>query len=193
MNFYNVNSGAIYLGGVNIKKINLTTLRNNFSLVSQDIQIFSDTIFNNILFGKPTASREEVILAAKLSSSTPFIDQMPLGFDTCVGEQGVRLSGGQKQKLAFARAILRDAPVLLLDEATASLDSESETVMQDAIKNLAKNKTTFTIAHRLSTVKQASWIIVFDGGRIVEIGTHNQLISHDGGLYARLADLQFVK
>ncbi len=189
--FYDIQDGEITFDATDIKKIKLTNLRSQFAYVSQDAVIFSGSAYDNILYGKPTATRDEVIQAAIAANALEFIEKMPEGFDTFLGEKGVRLSGGQKQRIAIARAILNDPKILLLDEATSSLDSENEQLVQKALANLMKDRTTIVIAHRLSTVINADRIIVLDKGKIIESGTHTELINKDSGVYKSLAKLQF--
>jgi ATP-binding cassette, subfamily B, bacterial len=189
--FYDIQDGQILFDETDIKKIKLADLRSQFAYVSQDAVIFSSTAYENILYGKPTATREEVIQAAIAANALEFIEKMPEGFDTFLGEKGVRISGGQKQRIAIARAILNDPKILLLDEATSSLDSENEQLVQKALANLMQGRTTIVIAHRLSTVINADNIIVLDKGKIIESGTHSQLIEKDNGIYKSLAKLQF--
>ncbi len=188
--FYDIQDGRILFDDLDIQKIKLASLRSQFAYVSQDTVIFSGTAYENILYGKPTATREEVTQAAIAANALEFIEKLPEGFDTFLGEKGVRLSGGQKQRIAIARAILNDAKILLLDEATSNLDSENEQLVQKALANLMKGRTTVVIAHRLSTVINADKIIVLDKGKIVESGTHNELIKKEG-TYQSLARLQF--
>jgi subfamily B ATP-binding cassette protein MsbA len=157
--------------------------------VAQDTFLFNDTIFDNIAYGRPDAKREEVIEAAKTAIADEFIERLPHGYDTLVGERGVKLSGGQRQRLAIARALLKDAPILILDEATSHLDTESERLVQQALTALMKRRTVLVIAHRLSTIRQANKIVVIDAGRVAEMGTHDELIAAKG-LYYRLHELQ---
>jgi ATP-binding cassette subfamily B protein len=167
-------------------------LRRRISLVPQDVAIFADTVLENIRYGSPDASADDVRKAAVAAQADAFIRALPEGYDTRLGERGVSLSGGQRQRLAIARAILKNAPVLLLDEATSALDAENERAVQQALEVVMRNRTTLVIAHRLATVQQADRILVMDEGRVVESGTHAELVGK-GGLYGRLAALQFGK
>ncbi len=189
---FDVTKGAILIDGIDIRKIRIKDLRSLISVVTQDVILFNDTIFNNILYGRPDASEEEVIRAAKLARAHDFIVELPEGYDTVVGDMGVRLSGGQRQRISVARAILKNAPILILDEATSALDVESERLLQEALYTLMQNRTVFIIAHRLSTVMEADRIIVMKDGRIVEEGSHQELIKKEG-LYKRLCELQFAR
>jgi len=189
--FYDPQSGVIKLDGIDLKDMERQAFRKHIALVPQDPVIFADTARENIRFGRPEASDAEVEAAAKAAAAHDFLTALPEGYDSYVGERGVMLSGGQKQRIAIARAILRDAPILLLDEATSALDAESENAVQKAVDQLAQNRTTLIVAHRLATVKKADRIVVFEGGQIVAQGTHDSLVS-EGGLYARLAKLQFT-
>ncbi len=189
--FYQVNSGRILLDGVSINDLSLSSLREQISLVSQHVTLFNDTLANNIAYGRFDVSREDIIAAAQLAYADEFIQNLPQGYDTRVGENGVLLSGGQRQRLAIARAILKDAPVLILDEATSALDNESERYIQAALEHVMKNRTTLVIAHRLSTIKRADKIIVLQHGRVMEQGTHEQLLAM-GGQYAQLYQVQAV-
>ncbi|MDB4191389.1 ABC transporter transmembrane domain-containing protein [Amylibacter sp.] len=191
MRFFDPTSGSIKLDGKPIVSLKREEFRKHLSIVTQDPVIFGTSAMENIRFGRPEATDEEVINAAKAAAAHNFLEILPDGYKSFVGEQGVMLSGGQKQRLAIARAILRDAPVLLLDEATSALDAESEFAVQKAVEALARTRTTIIIAHRLATVKKADRIIVVDEGKIVAQGTHSELVSQ-GGLYARLAKLQFT-
>ncbi|WP_417694231.1 ABC transporter transmembrane domain-containing protein [Roseibium sp.] len=190
LRYYDPTSGALTLNGTDLRQLDPRELRTHMALVPQETAIFAATIADNIAFSKPEASREEIIVAAKAASAHDFISAMTEGYDTLVGERGITLSGGQKQRLAIARAILKDAPILLLDEATSALDAESERAVQDALDELMQDRTTLVIAHRLATVLKADRIIVLESGRILEEGTHQQLLAK-GGLYANLARLQF--
>ena len=189
--FYSVTEGKILLDGKDIKDISLQSLRQNIALVSQDIVLFNDTVRNNIAYGNMSGSSEEsIIAAARAAHALEFIEDLHDGFDTIVGEKGLKLSGGQRQRLAIARALLKDAPVLIMDEATSSLDTHSERQIQMALDEVKEGRTCLIIAHRLSTIEKADRIIVIDNGIIVETGTHAELIKKDGA-YARLHQLQF--
>lgn len=190
LRFYDVTSGHIKIDGNNIQHIKLESLRNNISLVPQDPLLFHRTIKENIRYGKDDATDAEVEEAAKLAHCSEFIEVLPKGYDTYVGERGVKLSGGERQRVAIARAILKNAPILILDEATSSLDSHSESLIQDALDTLMKGKTTIVIAHRLSTIKKMDRIIVMQAGGVLEEGTHGDLIRKDVSLYRQLWDLQ---
>ena len=174
--FYDPQEGSIKIDGQDIKNISLSSLRKNLSLVSQDTILFDDTIKNNIAYAKSHASMEEIVKACEYAAADEFIEKLPKGYDTVVGENGIRLSGGQKQRISIARAILKESPIILLDEATSSLDADSEEIVQNAISNLTKNKTTLVIAHRLSTIHNADKIFVMKNGQIINSGNHDFLI-----------------
>ncbi|QPC48324.1 ABC transporter ATP-binding protein [Mangrovibacillus cuniculi] len=188
--FYDVTDGKILLDGVDIKEYDLTDLRNQYGIVLQDTILFSDTIKENIKIGKPGASDEEVVAAAKAANAHTFIEGLTNSYDTQVGERGVKLSGGQKQRIAIARVFLKNPPILLLDEATSALDVESEKLIQDALEELAKDRTTFIVAHRLSTIAHADRIVVLEHGKVVEMGTHDELIRKDGAFHRLLQQSQ---
>ncbi len=188
--FYDVNSGRITIDKTDVRDVTLASLRGSTALVSQEITLFDDTVRANIAYGRPNASENEIIAAAKNAAAHDFIMGMPDGYDTFVGERGTKVSGGQRQRLAIARAMLKDAPILLLDEATSALDTESERHVQAALKELMKGRTTLVIAHRLSTVMDADLIHVIDNGNLSESGTHAELLAKNG-IYARLYQLQF--
>jgi len=173
--FYDVESGQLTIDGIDVRSMRFADLRRNIALVSQDPVLFNDSIYHNLLLGRPDAARAEVITAAKNAHAHEFIMGFPQGYDTLAGERGSRLSGGQKQRLAVARAFLRNAPILILDEATSALDSESEAAIQAALKLLVVGKTVLIIAHRFSTIRDASLILVFDQGKIVASGNHAAL------------------
>ena len=188
--FYLTTEGKILIDGVNVNDFDVLSLRSKLALVTQETFLFNDTIRNNIAFGKMQVTDEEVMEAARAAHVDSFVKTLDDGYETEIGERGVKLSGGQKQRIAIARAILRNAPILVLDEATSSLDSESEKLVQDALNALMQNRTTFIIAHRLSTIKNADRIIVLDKGKIVEEGTHDELVSNEG-VYKKYYEMQF--
>jgi subfamily B ATP-binding cassette protein MsbA len=188
--FYAPTSGCITIDGVDIGSVSLASLRAHIGIVSQDVVLFDDTLWQNIRYGNLHASDTQVQAAARAAYAHDFVRQLSQGYDTVIGERGVRLSGGEKQRIAIARALLRNAPILILDEATSALDSASEQVVQYALANLMKDRTTFVIAHRLSTVRHASKIVVLHEGSIVEIGPHAELLAKDG-YYSQLYKLQF--
>ena len=190
MRFYDPSAGTVGLDDVNLQQADPLDIRQQISIVPQETVIFADTVYQNILFGRPSASANEVYAAADKALADEFVRQLPDGYDTVLGERGVTLSGGQRQRIAIARAILRNAPLLLLDEATSALDAESEKVVQMALERLMEGRTTLVIAHRLATVLKADRIIVMDAGKVIATGTHAQLLEQEG-LYQRLANLQF--
>jgi ATP-binding cassette subfamily B protein/subfamily B ATP-binding cassette protein MsbA len=187
--FYDVCEGSISLDGHDIRDLTLRSLRQQISIVLQDVFLFHGSARENILFGRPDATEEEMIDAAQIANAHEFITQLPNGYDTMIGERGVKLSGGQRQRIAIARAVLKNAPILILDEATSSVDAETEALIQQALERLMVGKTTMVIAHRLSTVRSADLIVVLEGSQIAETGTHEQLMAHHG-LYRRLNEVQ---
>ena len=188
--FYDATAGAVCLDGINVKDICLKDLRNQIGIVQQDVYLFAGTILENIRYGRPGATDEEVIAAAQAANAHTFIMNMPEGYQTDIGQRGVKLSGGQRQRLSIARVFLKNPPVLIFDEATSALDNESERVVQESLERLAKDRTTFVIAHRLSTIRNARRILVLTEEGIEEEGTHQELIER-GGIYAHLYELQF--
>ena len=188
--FYDVTGGAIVIDDMDIRDATLASLRAHIGLVTQETVLFDDTIAHNIAYGRPTASQAEIEAAARAAHAHEFVAMLPERYETRIGERGGRLSGGQRQRLAIARALLKDPPILVLDEATSSLDAESERLVQDALQVLMRNRTSFVIAHRLSTVRSADRIIVLEHGRIVETGRHDELLEREGGVYSRLYALQ---
>ena len=183
--FYEIQSGTITIDGKNIQKLTLESLRDNIGVVQQDVYMFCGSVYDNISYGRQDATMEEIVEAAKLAGAHDFIMELPEKYDTYIGERGIRLSGGQKQRLSIARLFLKNPPILILDEATSALDNESELVVQKSLEKLAKGRTTLTIAHRLTTIKNATRIIVLDDTGIIETGTHSELIAK-GGEYAKL-------
>jgi subfamily B ATP-binding cassette protein MsbA len=176
--FYDPRQGQIFIDEQNIRKIKLSSLRKNISMVSQDIILFDDTVQANIAYANMNASEKQIMEACDLAAATEFIDKLPKKFGTIIGENGIKLSGGQKQRISIARAFLKNSPIILLDEATSSLDAESEEKVQNAVMNLTKNKTTLVIAHRLSTIIRANKIIVINQGKITDVGTHKELLEN---------------
>jgi ABC-type multidrug transport system fused ATPase/permease subunit len=191
MQFYELSAGKILIDGRDVRQFDLTELRRHIGIVPQETLLFGGSIRENIAYGKIDATDAEITAAARKANAWQFISSFPEGLDTVVGERGIKLSGGQRQRVAIARAILKNPAILILDEATSSLDSESEKLVQDAMDELMKNRTSIIIAHRLSTIRKVDKILVIDGGRIVEQGTHEELSSSENGLYANLLKLQF--
>jgi len=190
--FYDVQRGAVKIDGRDVRDLRLNSLRDKIGIVAQDTFLFNETVANNIGYGRPNATREQICEAARNALAEEFILRMPEGYDTMIGERGQKLSGGQRQRLAIARALLKNAPILILDEATSHLDTESEMLVQRALQNLMEHRTVIVIAHRLSTVRRADQIVVLDRGRIVETGKHEELVGR-GGVYQRLHELQFLE
>ena len=187
--FWDVNKGQVEIGGIDVKELDPEHLMEYMSFVFQDVVLFNDTVYNNIKIGNMNATEEQVLAAAKAARCDEFIDKMPDGYQTVLGENGSTLSGGERQRLSIARALLKDAPIVLLDEATASLDPESESSIQQAIGHLIQGKTVLVIAHRLRTIAKADKIIVLDDGKVIEQGTHSDLMEQNG-LYKRLYTIQ---
>ncbi len=191
LRFYNIDEGEILVDGKNIYDFDLENLRGNMSIVPQDVILFGGTIRENIAYGKPNATEEEILTASKQANAYNFIESFPEKFETIVGERGIKLSGGQRQRIAIARALLKNPSILILDEATSSLDSESEKLVQQALEILMEGRTSIIIAHRLSTIRSADQILVLDNGKISEQGTHQELITLENGIYKNLSNLQF--
>lgn len=192
LRFYDIESGSILIDGKNIYDYDLENLRGNMSIVPQDVILFGGSIKENIAYGKPDASNEEIMMAAKQANALEFINGFPEKFETLVGERGIKLSGGQRQRIAIARALLKNPSILILDEATSSLDSESEKLVQEALETLMEGRTSIIIAHRLSTIRNANQILVLDKGVIAERGTHKELLEVENGIYKNLSNLQFA-
>ena len=191
MRFHDPTKGAVAWDGVDLREASIGSLRKQVALVTQETVLFNDTVLYNISYGRPDATIAEVEEAARVAFAHDFIMELPAGYETIVGERGIFLSGGQRQRLAIARAVLADAPVLILDEATSALDAESELLVQRALANLIRDRTTIVIAHRLSTVRRADQIVVMERGEIIEIGPHAELLARNGK-YSRLYELQFA-
>jgi ATP-binding cassette, subfamily B, bacterial MsbA len=189
--FYDPTAGSITVDGLDLRHVQLTSLRDLIGIVTQETVLFNDTVRNNIAYGLVDCPLERVVEAARAANAHHFISEMPLGYEAVIGERGVKISGGERQRLALARAILKNPPILILDEATSALDTESELLVQEAIERLMSGRTSIVIAHRLSTVQHADRIVVLEGGRIVEMGAHKDLLNNDGGLYRKLYEMQF--
>jgi ATP-binding cassette, subfamily B, bacterial MsbA len=190
--FYDVTAGSIRIDNTDLRDYQFESLRSHMSFVTQESFLFNDTIFNNIAFGYPDAREEDVIAAAKIANAHEFIEATEEGYQTNIGDRGVRLSGGQKQRICIARAVFKNPAILILDEATSALDTEAEKAVQDALSKLMKGRTTLVIAHRLSTIKEADEIIVLENGQIVERGHHSDLIEIEEGVYRKLTQLQQI-
>jgi ABC-type multidrug transport system fused ATPase/permease subunit len=191
LRYYKADEGQIFIDDKPIESFDLSALRQNMAIVPQDVIMFGGTIRENIAYGNHDASEAELIEAARKANAWSFISEFPEGLETVVGERGVKLSGGQRQRIAIARAILKNPAILLLDEATSALDAESERLVQEALNNLMEGRTSLIIAHRLATIREADTILVLDGGKIIEKGTHEELTQMEDGLYNQLAKLQF--
>ena len=190
--FYDVKAGSVLIDGKDVRDYTMESLRSHMSFVTQEIILFNDTILNNIALGKPDAKEEDVIRAAKIANAHDFIVDTENGYQTTIGDRGIRLSGGQRQRLSIARAVFKDPAILILDEATSALDTESEKLVQDALNKLMEGRTTLVIAHRLSTIKEADEIIILQDGQIVERGNHYQLLEIEESIYKRLTNLQKI-
>jgi len=187
---YDPQSGRVLLDGRDLRDYDIASFRKFLAIVSQEVEIFDLSVYDNIAYAKPDASRREVQAAARIANAEEFIKKLDKGYDTMVGERGIKLSGGQRQRLGIARAILANPRVLIFDEATSNLDSQSEKLIQDAMEKISRNRTMIIIAHRLSTIKRADKIVVLEGGQVVETGSHAELSQVSGGLYAKLLNLQ---
>jgi len=190
--FYDVTKGSVRIDGSDVRHFDLGSLRSQIGIVAQDTFLFNDTIANNIAYGRPGVPREEIRRAAQTALADEFIRELPDGYESLIGERGIKLSGGQRQRLAIARALLKNAPILILDEATSHLDTESEVLVQKALANLIADRTVIVIAHRLSTIRRANKIVVLEHGQVCEIGTHDELVNR-GGIYQRLHELQYLE
>ena len=190
--FYEVSGGRITIDGTDIRNFTLKSLRNCIGIVQQDVYLFTGSVMDNIRYGRPDASEAEIVAAAQNANAHEFIMNLPDGYDTYIGQRGVKLSGGQKQRLSIARVFLKNPPILIFDEATSALDNESEKVVQDSLEKLSRNRTTFVIAHRLSTIRNAEKILVLTENGIAESGTHDELLAQNG-IYAELYNMQFAK
>jgi subfamily B ATP-binding cassette protein MsbA len=190
--FFDVTAGRLLIDGRDVRDITLASLRSQIGVVTQETVLFNDTVRNNIAYGQPRVAQQDVEAAARAALAHDFIMDLPAGYDTVIGERGVRFSGGERQRIAIARALLKNAPILILDEATSALDSESESLVQSALQNLITGRTVLVIAHRLSTVRRADRIVVLENGTITDMGPHEELMKKLG-TYRRLYDLQFVE
>jgi subfamily B ATP-binding cassette protein MsbA len=191
--FYDVAEGGILIDGVDIRDVTLKSLRAQIAMVTQETVLFDDTIAANVAYGVPQASQGQIEAAARTAHAHEFVSALPEGYRTRIGERGQRLSGGQRQRIAIARALLKNSPILILDEATSSLDAESEALVQEALASLMMNRTSFVIAHRLSTVRRADTIVVLERGQVREIGRHDELLALEDGVYARLYARQMIE
>lgn len=189
--FFDSTDGKILIDGIDIKDVKIEDLRNHMGIVTQETILFNETVFKNIAYGLSDIPKERVVEVAKVANAHEFIEEMPNGYDTIVGERGTKISGGQRQRLSIARALLKNPPIMIFDEATSALDNESEVLVQEAIEHLMKERTTFVIAHRLSTIRNADKIIVLDKGKIVQQGKHDELLADEAGIYNKLYELQF--
>ena len=191
LRFYEPDSGNVMIDCRPARQYSLPKLRGNMAIVPQEVLLFGGSIAENIRYGRPDASRKEILAASRQAACHEFVERFPEGYETVVGERGVKLSGGQRQRIAIARALLKNPSILILDEATSSLDSESEHLIQEALGVLLEDRTAFIIAHRLSTIRRVDRIYVIEDGRVIEAGTHDELVARDGGTYRRLSELQF--